>query len=236
MSASVQEEQIGGVIKQVKLDTSRRYEAKISKIEGRLHELVAHNQALTSELSKWTVDDSMFEDDSTFEDPDGDDMGAEASSPQSGGEGRGGGGRKGNQNSRRDQYDYYKGLPSMSESNDVERSLLHLEEELGHDLNDADHHSRPQRRKQRSNNNNGANSDFGSAISSTSKARARIQQVRDSLELVASKPILHASRPGVAKNKATASQQNQQMKQRRKNGRRKKTSSAGIHRSVLSSR
>ena len=60
MSKSTQEEQIGKIVKQVKTDTSQRYEAKISKIESRLHELVAHNKALTSELSKWTVDDGMF--------------------------------------------------------------------------------------------------------------------------------------------------------------------------------
>ena len=53
---------MGNIIEKAKLDTSRRYEAKISKIEGRMQELISHNQALTSELAKWTLDDSMFED------------------------------------------------------------------------------------------------------------------------------------------------------------------------------
>lgn len=215
MSASVQEEKIGGIIEQVKLDTSRRYEAKISNIESHLHELKTHNQALTSELSKWTVDDSMFED------PDGDDEREEeeVESPRRG--------REGDKSGGRNRYDY-EGLQSVSEPSDADRSLLQLEEELDDDLNDSEHYGRPHRRRQRSATER-PNTDLSSAMPSTSKARARLQQVRDSLELVASKPILHASRPGRVKNTATASQQNQQTKKRRQNGRRKK-SSKGIHR------
>ena len=55
LSASREEDDIAQLERKVELDTSRRYESKISRIEGRLHELVAHNQALTSELSKWTM-------------------------------------------------------------------------------------------------------------------------------------------------------------------------------------
>ena len=120
MSASVQEEKIGGIIEQVKLDTSRRYEAKISNIESHLHELKTHNQALTSELSKWTVDDSMFED------PDGDDEREEEGfeSPRRG--------REGDKSGGRNRYDY-EGLQSVSEPSDADRSLLQLEEELDDD-------------------------------------------------------------------------------------------------------
>ena len=56
MSPSVEERNMKEVASKVERETSRKYESKMSRIEARLQELVLHNQALTSELSKWTLD------------------------------------------------------------------------------------------------------------------------------------------------------------------------------------
>ena len=157
MSKSTQEEQIGKIVKQVKTDTSQRYEAKISKIESRLHELVAHNKALTSELSKWTVDDGMF-------------------------------------------YGFEEDGESLDEDFPMKSDLLDAEKELDNDEIDGTARSYkgaetdPSGEDKAPSEASETNHFFPAA--STSNARARLQKVRESLELVASKPILHSSRPG----------------------------------------
>lgn len=184
MSASLEEEKIGSVIKKVKLDTSRRYEAKISKIEGRMQELISHNQALTSELAKWTIDDNMFEDEGGF-------------SP--------------GPNEMLGTLDF--GMTDQSEnhveddSSSVDESFKNLDTESNKYGRNPTEDSSKKRDSKPS---------FQASIPSTSNARARLQQVRDSLELVASKPILHASRPVSKKNKAASSRNNTKTKRRQK--------------------
>ena len=194
MSASLEEEKIGNIIEKVKLDTSHRYEAKISKIEGRMQELISHNQALTSELAKWTVDDGMFEDDEMMlPGPEQADV---------------------NLYAIQGMRDLYWSDRSQSNVEDESSSL----DESSRDTGSLGRKS-SKSPTENSSTSAKAKSSFQASIPSTSNARARLQQVRDSLELVASKPILHSSRPGSTKYKATSLQKKARGKRRQKSTR-----------------
>ena len=61
-ASSMEERNIKLMASHVEQETSKKYQYKMSKIERKLNDLVLHNQALTSELSKWTLDTSGQED------------------------------------------------------------------------------------------------------------------------------------------------------------------------------
>ena len=103
-ASSMEERNIKLMASQVEQETSKKYQYKMSKIERKLNDLVLHNQALTSELSKWTLDTSGQED--AF---DLDIMGQSSDGGLTGSSSSGGGGGGGDSEDRRDGGDRGRG-------------------------------------------------------------------------------------------------------------------------------
>lgn len=109
-ASSMEERKIKLMASQVEQETSKKYQYKMSKIERKLNDLVLHNQALTSELSKWTLDTSGQED--AFDlDVMGlsSDGGLKGSSSSGDGGGGGGSGDNGDRRDRGDRGDRGRG-------------------------------------------------------------------------------------------------------------------------------
>ena len=282
LSSSVEERNMEKVVLKIKKETSKKYESKMYTIENKLNELMLHNNALTSELSKWTLDQTSNE-----HEYDLDTLGRgeqqedrSARSIRSGRSGRSG--RGSSETSSRDRMDLEKRRVQDSIDIDLLKSFddgSTTYEEEEEDLNamdqmDAMDHvnemenegdalfygrqsnqrnvidpptdsssseedsgvsggnesrlkSRLRARLQGVDNTSKKSSSSSSlqmaetkTTTTTTSARERLKKVRESLELVASKPIMH-QRPIEKMNRSTMSQQRHSSKLKEKQSKRK---------------
>ena len=235
VAAEADESELSQVAKKVEEETASRYQRKVESVERRLRDLQSHNRALTSELHKWAAGGSSFDVDTSGVYLNEYMQGSWDNAALGGDDATAEGGSSDGEGAR---------ARLRTEVREVDTSMLPARlKQLMHAQRRRNQDEWGGVRKPTSDGAHGG--DDVSPLPGTaggggggggrlpvraskpqSKARARLQKVREDLKLVATKPVMNVPRAGgvsssnsmrttVSQRKSSARMQKQQTRKRR---------------------